>query len=181
VFAFLKVLLSLVVLACGLWVFGRWAAYHRKLRVRIAGTTSAVALIIIALATGFSGTSRPDQDGPSIQWEVWAPGKAASLAAEGKIVYVDFTARWCVTCQTNKAAVFSSKTVLDRFDELDVVTLKADWTNQDPRISEALAAYGRSAVPFNLVYGPGLDSPLPLPELLTPGTVLEAIESAAAN
>jgi thiol:disulfide interchange protein DsbD len=181
VFAFLKVLLSLVVLAFALWVFGRWAAYHRKLRVRIAGTTSAVALIIIALATGFSGTSRPDQDGPSIQWEAWAPGKAASLAAEGKIVYVDFTARWCVTCQTNKAAVFSSKTVLDRFDELDVVTLKADWTNQDPRISEALAAYGRSAVPFNLVYGPGLDSPLPLPELLTPGTVLEAIESAAAN
>jgi thiol:disulfide interchange protein len=181
VFAFLKVLLSLVVLAFALWVFGRWAAFHRKKRVRVAGTVTAVLLIILALGTGFSGTSRPDQKGPSIQWEAWAPGKAASLAADGKIVYVDFTARWCVTCQTNKAAVFSSKTLLDRFDELDVITLKADWTNQDSRISEALAAFGRSAVPFNLVYGPGLDAPLQLPELLTPGIVLEAVEAAVAN
>jgi thiol:disulfide interchange protein DsbD len=181
VFSFLKVLLSLVILAFALWVFGRWAAYHRKMRVRVAGTTTAVLLTMVALGTGFSGTNRPDANGPSIQWETWEPGKAASLAAEGRIVYVDFTARWCVTCQTNKATVFSSKSVLEKFDELDVVTLKADWTNQDPRISETLASYGRSAVPFNLVFGPGLESPLPLPELLTPGIVLDAIEDAAVR
>jgi thiol:disulfide interchange protein DsbD len=113
-----------------------------------------------------------------VKWEKWEPGKAASLAQSGEIVYVDFTARWCVTCQTNKAAVFSSKRVLERFTELEVVTLKADWTNQDPEISQALAKFGRSAVPFNLVYGPGLDEPEILPELLTPGIVLEAVESA---
>lgn len=179
VFAFLKVLLSLVILAFALWVFGRWAAYHRKLPVRASGTLVAATLIVAALLTGFSGTQAPDQESAAVKWETWEPGKAESMASEGKIVYVDFTARWCVTCQTNKATVFSSRAVLDKFEELKVVTLKADWTNQDPQISRALAAHGRSAVPFNLVYGPGLDAPLPLPELLTPGIVLEAIDEAS--
>ncbi len=178
-FALLKVLASLVLLALGLWVYGRWTAYHRPRRVRTAGAAVSVAIIAAAIAAGFSGT-RPEswaEQGPT--WEDWAPGKAEALAAAGRVVYVDFTARWCVTCQTNKAAVFSSARVRGRLRELDAVLLRADWTHQDPAITQALAAFGRSAVPFNLVYGPGTPEPIVLPELLTPAIVLDALERAA--
>jgi thiol:disulfide interchange protein DsbD len=86
------------------------------------------------------------------------------------------TARWCVTCQTNKATVFGSQKVRDYIRANEVVLLKADWTQRDDRISEALARFNRSAVPFNLVYLPASpDEPRILPEILTPGIVLEAL------
>lgn len=97
--------------------------------------------------------------------------------AEGKPVYVDFTARWCFTCQTNKKIVFGSSEVLRTFRDKGVVTLRADWTDEDPLITAELAKWGRSAVPFNLVYLPGKTEPAVLPELLTPGIVLDALAS----
>ena len=157
-FALLKVLLSVVCLALALWIYGRWAAYHRKRRTRHIAVAVSLLLLSGSLWTGFTGTNQASHSSPSLQWEAWEPGKAEALAANGRVVYVDFTARWCVTCQTNKAAVFSSEKVL-----------------------EALAAWNRSAVPFNLIYGPGQPSPVVLPEILTPGTVLEAFESVQSG
>lgn len=179
-FSFLKVMLSLVVLAMALWIYGRWGAFHRPRKTKLTAIAVALVLFGAALGTGLSGTAKPE-DAHKLSWEEWAPGKAEELAAEGKVVYVDFTARWCVTCQTNKAAVFSSDTVVEQVQALDVVLLKADWTHQDARISEELARYNRSAVPFNLVFGPGQDSPQILPEILTPGSVLEALEGASVQ
>ena len=84
-------------------------------------------------------------------WEPWSPEAVAKLRAEGRIVYVDFTARWCATCQTNKKLVFASDEVLRLFAERKIATLRADWTNKDPRITAELAAYGRSAVPLTFL------------------------------
>jgi thiol:disulfide interchange protein DsbD len=178
VFALLKVLLSLVILALALWVYGRWGAFHKPAKTRLKAVGAAGLLGALAFISGLSGTTKLQENGLSLQWDMWEPGKPEALAAEGRIVYVDFTARWCVTCQTNKATVFSSKNVRQRLAQLDAVLLKADWTHQDPRISEELGRYGRSAVPFNLVYGPGLQQPRVLPEILTPGIVLEALTAA---
>lgn len=178
VFSLLKVLIGLVLLALALWVYGRWSAFHRPRKVRIAGSVSALVILAVSLYAGISGTRTPDASAFAVTWEKWAPGKAEALVEEGKTVYVDFTARWCVTCQTNKAAVFSSSRVLDAIEQGEVVLLKADWTNQDPEISKALARFGRSAVPFNLVYGPAAQNPIQLPEVLVPGTVLDAIKTA---
>ncbi len=91
-------------------------------------------------------------------------------------MYVDFTARWCATCQANKKLVFTNDEVKRTFRDQHIVTLRADWTNRDARITEELAKWHRSAVPFNLVIKPG-QPPQPLPELLTPGIVLTAIRS----
>jgi thiol:disulfide interchange protein DsbD len=98
------------------------------------------------------------------------------LRAEGRMIYVDFTARWCATCQTNKKIVFASDEVLRQFAAKKIVTLRADWTNKDPAITAELAKYQRSAVPFNVLWQPGKTEPLLLPELLTPGIVLDAIK-----
>jgi thiol:disulfide interchange protein len=174
-FALLKVLFSLVGLAMALWVFGRWAAFHRPKVQRYGTTLVALLMIIGSIALAFPRSSEASAAAAVVKWEEWAPGKAARIAAAGQPVYVDFTARWCLTCQTNKAAVFSSKEVRDTIREQNIVLLKADWTNRDPLISEALESFGRSAVPFNLVYLPGEDQPRQLPEILTPGLVLEAL------
>ena len=115
---------------------------------------------------------------PSVVWQPWSPETVGRLREEGRIVYVDFTARWCATCQTNKKLVFGSDEVLRYFAEKKIATLRADWTKQDPRITEELARYHRSAVPFNVVWVPGRDAPVILPELLTAGTVLDAIRNA---
>ncbi len=102
----------------------------------------------------------------------------AKLRAENRIIYVDFTARWCATCQTNKAAVFHSDEVLAKLKEKNVVLLRGDWTNRDPKITAELARWNRSAVPFNLIYAPGKPDPVILPELLTPGKVIEGFSEA---
>ncbi len=176
-FSLLKVLLGLVLLALALWIYGRWGAYHRPSKSKYTAYVVAALLAGASLWTAFSGTRAEASGAQALNWEKWEPGKAESLAREGSIVYVDFTARWCVTCQTNKAAVFSSGKVRDKLRELDVVLLKADWTHQDPEISQALASFGRSAVPFNLIYGEDADPEI-LPEILTPSIVLEALEKA---
>lgn len=176
-FSFLKVLLSLVLLAMALWVFGRWGAFHLAKITRYKAVVAAALLGILSLVTGLSGTSAAAPGDLVVNWDKWEPGKAESLAEAGSTVYVDFTARWCVTCQTNKAAVFSSNAVLRRISDEEIILLKADWTHQDPKISEALARFNRSAVPFNLVYGPGKPKPVVLPEFLTPSVVMDAFDA----
>jgi thiol:disulfide interchange protein DsbD len=97
------------------------------------------------------------------------------LRADGRPIYVDFTARWCATCQANKKLVFGSDEVRRVFAEKKFALLRGDWTNRDPKITAELARWNRSAVPFDLVYLPGRPEPVPLPELLTAGMVLDAV------
>jgi len=110
-----------------------------------------------------------------IVWEKWSPEAVERLRAENRIVYVDFTARWCATCQANKRLVFHSEDVLRAFRARHIATLRGDWTNKDPQITAELAKYNRAAVPFNVIWFPGRPDPVMLPELLTPSAVLDAL------
>ncbi len=170
--AFLRVLFALTVIALGVWLYGRYATPVASAARRRVGVLGGLLLVAGGVALGWPRPPAPD----AIVWEEWSPGRAEQLAAEGRPVYVDFTARWCATCQTNKQVVFGSEEVRRFFRDEGVVPLKADWTSADPRITAELAKWGRSAVPFNLVYLPGEPEPRPLPELLTPSIVLEALK-----
>lgn len=161
-------LLGLTLIAMGAWLHGRFGAPGSTLSRARVGLAGGVFLM---LAGTLLGWPRP----PTIVWEEWSPERVAQLQAEGRPIYVDFTARWCFTCQTNKNVVFSSEEVKSTFADKKVALLRADWTNQDPRITAELAKWNRSAVPFNLVYLPDEAEPRVLPELLTPGIVLEAV------
>jgi len=168
---FLGVLLGLVIIAVSGWVFGRWGSISRARGVRRTGYAAAMVLLAGGFIYGMPRTGAPEPD--AIVWEPWSTARVAELVKEGRPIYVDFTARWCVTCQANKKLVFGSGEVGAFFARHKVATLRGDWTNRDGAITAELQRWNRSAVPFNLVYLPGAD-PVPLPEVLTAGIVLDA-------
>jgi thiol:disulfide interchange protein len=170
----LMALLGLTTISMGVWLYGR---YHRPgtgvLGVRL-GFVGGLALLFIGLNLGWPRAAAPTD----IVWEPWSAERVAQLREAGRPIYTDFTARWCATCQANKKVVFASDAVKRYFRDHKVATLKADWTNADPLITAELAKWHRSAVPFNLVYLPANAEPKALPELLTPGIVLEAFDAS---
>jgi thiol:disulfide interchange protein DsbD len=89
-------------------------------------------------------------------------------------VFVDFTAAWCVSCQVNKRLVLHTDATMQAFAKADVVLMRADWTNRDARITDALAKLGRNGVPVYLLIRPGRE-PLLLPEILTGRLVADAL------
>ncbi len=168
----LMALFGLVLVALGVWFYGRWNAPGASAgRARFGVVAGAIACAA-GLWTGWPQPPAPTE----IVWEKWSEEAVAKYRAEGRPVYVDFTARWCATCQTNKKLVFASSEVLKYFADRKVVALKGDWTNKDPKITAELAKYQRSAVPFNVIWLPGKTDPILLPELLTPSTVLDAMK-----
>jgi thiol:disulfide interchange protein len=167
-YALLFIAFGLVLVAMAGWVYGRFG--------KPAGRLVAAVLLIGGLGLGWPKTITVTSDsGYAVKWEHWSPEAVAAARTANRTIYVDFTARWCATCQTNKAAVFSSNDVLAELQKRNVLLLKADWTSRDPAITAELAKWNRSAVPFNLIYAPGQAEPVILPELLTPGRVLEAL------
>jgi len=114
----------------------------------------------------------------------WAPFDESAIAgavASGKIVFVDVTATWCLTCQVNERLVLDTDPVHRRLAGPDVIAMRADWTRRDTRIGDYLKTYGRYGIPFNVVYGPAAPNGVPLPELLTEAAVLEALRQASGR
>lgn len=168
-YGLLKVLIGIVLVAVACWIYGRWSLPHKPKGTR----AKAFVFTAIFLAGGLT-LAWPAGKGHGLEWSTWSPEIVTSLRAEKKPVYIDFTARWCVTCQTNKL-VYSDKSLQADFKKRGVVTLKADWTNYDERITAALKALDRAAVPVNVLYVPGREAPVILPNILTSDNVKAAL------
>jgi thiol:disulfide interchange protein len=184
--ALLNIVFGFVLVAMAAWAYGRFGQSYGKPARQFTGKVAAVLLFVAGLYVGWpkEAVAAPvagAQAGYQVTWEKWSPDAIAAAQKAGKFIYVDFTARWCATCQTNKATVFHSDEVLAEFAKKNVVLLRADWTNKDPLITAELARWNRSAVPFNLIYAPNKKDPVVLPELLTPGKVLESLNEAAKS
>lgn len=174
--ALLLVTFGFVFVAMGVWVYGRYAQAHGKIGRQRFGYMTSAALLAVGLGVGWPKSAPASAAGGyQIVWEKWSPEAVAAAQASGHLVYVDFTARWCATCQTNKAVVFHSDAVLAALSKKNVVLLRGDWTSKDPKITAELARWNRSAVPFNLVYSPARAAPRILPELLTANVVLSEL------
>jgi suppressor for copper-sensitivity B len=100
------------------------------------------------------------------------------LARQGKIVFIDITADWCLTCKVNKFLVTDTKDVIKLFKKHSIVILKLDWTKPNDRIKIFLSKKGRYGIPFNEIYGPSLLNGKILPELLNQDTIEEYIKLA---
>ncbi|WP_264784536.1 thioredoxin family protein, partial [Gluconacetobacter azotocaptans] len=101
----------------------------------------------------------------------------AALRAQGRPVFVDMTAAWCISCLVNERVALSSAPVQAAFHDRGIVYMKGDWTNRNAEISAFLDAHGRAGVPFYLYYPAGGGEGRPLPQILTTGLVLDALKS----
>ena len=168
-------LAALVAMGLGAWLYGRAAASTRP-RWRMAGGAAGVGLVTVGLLVGLSraGAGAPAREAG--EWEPWSRERVAELRQAGRPVFVDFTAAWCLTCQVNERVALRDPEVQARLRDRGVAFLKADWTLRDPQITEALASHGRQGVPLYVLYDGGRE-PVVLPEVITPGIVLEALEA----
>jgi len=175
---------AMVLIAFAAWLRGATADAGRRWRFGGGAAAGAVALLGVALAVaspgaeapGPAGASAARSDGGGPQAEAYSEARLAALRAEGKAVFVNLTAAWCITCQVNERVALSSARIAGAFDSRGVVYLKGDWTNRDPEITRLLAAHGRSGVPLYLVYPAGAAEAVVLPQLLTETIVLGAVE-----
>jgi thiol:disulfide interchange protein DsbD len=109
-------------------------------------------------------------------WQPFTPERLQSEIAQGRNVFVDFTAAWCLTCKFNEATVLESSAVREAFQRRGIVKIKADWTNADPAITKILKQFGRPGVPLYVLYPAGKE-PVVFPELLTQSMILEKFET----
>ncbi len=146
------------------------------------GAVSALVLgafVAVTLVDMPSSAAGVGADASSGAWQPFSRDAIAKGVAEGKVVMVDVTADWCLTCKLNKRAVLERGPVAARLARPDVVALLADWTKPDDAIAAYLASFGRYGIPFNAVYGPGAPQGIALPELLSDDVVLQALDRAS--
>jgi thiol:disulfide interchange protein len=172
------VLAALVALGLAGWSVGQ---AQRGSRVfGWLGTAAALTAALVLVAATEHGAVPPARAGTpaseSEGWAEWSPRAQSQLLSQGRAVFVDFTAAWCVTCQANKRLVLHSSRVATAFAERGVALLKADWTNRNDAIAQELARFGRNGVPMYVLYD-SAGRPHLLPEILTERVVLDELSA----
>ncbi|AOW15331.1 protein-disulfide reductase [Hydrogenophaga crassostreae] len=174
-------LMLLLVMALVIWA---WALPPGKGRTALA-TVSVASLAwliwtvgpnITRLQTAESAAAPVATTVAGLNWESWSADKQARLLAEGRPVFVDFTAAWCVTCQYNKRTTLANADVLSDLAAKNVALLRADWTRRDPAVTSALASLGRNGVPVYALHRAG-QPPLVMSEVLSVNDVRTALAS----
>jgi thiol:disulfide interchange protein/DsbC/DsbD-like thiol-disulfide interchange protein len=165
----------LVAIAFVAWAFGT-PGFSR--RARIAFGAASITLFGSTLAWAWPALREQPPAAVAAAadgWEPWSAARVAELVAEGRPVFVDFTAAWCVTCQLNKRTTLNNDGLRAHFAARRVALLRADWTRRDPAIGSALSQLGRNGVPVYALYRPGSAAPVLLPEILTVQAVRDAL------
>jgi thiol:disulfide interchange protein/DsbC/DsbD-like thiol-disulfide interchange protein len=184
----------LVILALAVWVYGQFVQRSTKYR-GLSGVIVALLLLLgyfyalegqlrwrepIADTKESQGSAMSAVTPSGGTWQEWTPEAVAKARSEGRPVLVDFTAKWCLTCQKDVKPVLESHAVQDKLKELNAVALVGDYTRFPTNIFDELARHGRAGVPLVLVYSKdGTSRPQVLPEAVTRGIVLNALDKAA--
>ena len=178
-------LAGLVLIAFAAWLYEGVRLSERQWR-RWGLGASALSLIAAFALLPLTGTDRPSsaaaiEEQAGLTWLPFSAGKIEELQAQGRPVFVDFTADWCITCKLNERVALADRAVVEAFANHGVAALRADWTRQDPGITRVIEANGRAGVPLYLFYPkPGAEGErrptIILPQILTVETILREIQ-----
>jgi thiol:disulfide interchange protein len=178
-----------ILIALAAWSFQKARSTGGGGKVAVIATAAISLILAIFLPVRFADTAsaapsatahaRPGVD----EWQPYSEAKVAELNAAGRPLLVNFTASWCLTCMVNERNAFADSAVQEIFKDKKVTLMKGDWTNRDPAITKALAAFGRAGVPLYVVYNakPGAAQPVVLPQLLTAGIVQSTFADTPAQ
>ena len=171
-------ILAALLLAFALWAYGRGTA----LRWRVAAAAGLLSCVAVGAQVARSpAAGAGDGHGlGGLALEAFTPERVLGYIAAEQPTFVYFTADWCISCKVNERVALATDAVAEAFAERDIKVVEADWTTEDPVITEWLAKYDRAGVPLYLYFPPGatLESAAVLPQVLLPGIVIDAIEEA---
>ena len=157
-------------------------------RVGSVGTLGAIVLALtLTPLVGNVPLPTAQADGQSatqgLMWKPYTPERLNELRQSSQPVFINFTASWCITCLVNERVALSQPEVMAAFQEKGITLVKADWTNRNVTITEALSQFGRSGVPLYVLYPAGLEQsqPIVLPQVLTPAVVKDSLKSVSVQ
>ena len=183
--------MSLVLLVCIVFAFAAWL-YQRRFTmgpilrtVNYAVGIGSFALAIYLAQSPFMQTvtaadvAQFDEEGnPTQNYEAFSTARLNELQAQGKPVFVNMTAAWCITCLANEQTTLGTDRVQQAMTDNEITYMKGDWTNEDPEITAVLERFNRPSVPLYVLYpGDSAKEPVILPQILTPGIVADAFEA----
>ena len=173
-------------LALAAWLYGAFLGPLSSSRAKTLATLGIALSLLLGLgyftgnlfarAAAIAPEKSATVPADGMPWVPYSEAELQRLLAEGKPVFLDFTADWCITCKFNMRTAIDTKAVRAAFEKLGIVPMLADWTNSNPEITKKLARFDRVGVPFYLFYPAGrADDPVILPELLTEQILLRAV------
>ena len=178
----------IVLIAIAAWIYGKWSVHGTQKKIKIIAICFTSFLLILAFYINFSilfnskinrihrNILTKDQDF-HIEWEKFSQKKLDKYLNDGKSVFINFTATWCLTCQVNKQTTLNHSKVKNVIKQKNIILLEADWTSYNSEITKAIYDYGRAGIPL-YVYYPNRNNKekfVILPELLTPGIFIDTI------
>ncbi len=182
----LMLLFGIIIFSMAFWIYGRWCPMYRTVKSRVTG--GIFALIFLSLGIFFmlppaeevkdAAAADTQLTAKKGEWQPWSRAAMVKALQAGKSVYVDFTARWCATCQVNKASYTDE--VLNDFHNKGIILMKADKTKANPAIDKELRKLKRGAIPVNVLYRPN-KAPAITIELLTPSYLIEFVNKEMAK
>jgi len=163
----------LIGFATWLWTGGgAWPVLRRGV--------AALAVLGVLLSLSLLHPGAPTEVGATQGQEPWSRERLAALRAEGRPVFVNLTAAWCITCKVNDRVAIEAAPVREAFAQAGVVSLVGDWTSGDPEVGRLLREQGRDGVPLYLLYGRAGEAPVVLPQVLTQGVLLRSLRDLVA-
>ncbi|MES2579360.1 MAG: protein-disulfide reductase DsbD domain-containing protein [Pseudomonadota bacterium] len=176
---------GMVLIAFAAWLYD--STQYVSFKARASANVGVAALLISTLFISYTyldsvpveSTRSAVKSSVNNHWEAYSPERLEQLLAEGKPVFLNFTAAWCISCLVNERVALSQPKVIAAFKKNSVTYLKGDWTNKDAQITDVLTTFGRSGVPLYVFYPAGRGvKPIELPQILTPSIVLNTIPSS---
>ncbi|MEM0986373.1 MAG: thioredoxin family protein [Pseudomonadota bacterium] len=176
--------LGAVLLALGIWIVTTAGGRIRRV-AQFAGALAVIAGLLVPIRSGLTNEAEAGETrayaSSTFETVAWSPAAVDEALSDGKGVFVDFTASWCMICQANKGTTLNQARVRQAMEDANIVFMVADFTNKDETIAAELKARNRPGVPMYLLYGPGQRTPSILPEALTPGIVLGEIDAVTST